>query len=138
MYRYIFDYILVIRILGSEVRSITKLPTFLSVNGISGSGSTDSDGERGCAGRTHRGWVRGGGPFEKLRSSLWSEVNVSTGSTEREREREKGWEGWGWLEALSQGYRSVYKLGHSQRTDRWEARKGGRRSGRLGGGEEIP
>lgn len=89
MYRYIFDYILVIRILGSEVRSITKLPTFLSVNGISGSGSTDSDGERGCAERTHRGWVRGGGPFEKLRSSLWSEVNVSTGSTERERERER-------------------------------------------------
>lgn len=32
----------------------------------------------------------------------------------------------------------MYKLGHSQRTDRWEARKGGGRSGRLGGGEEIP
>lgn len=27
------------------------------------------------------------GPFEKLRSSLWSEVNVSTGSTVREKER---------------------------------------------------
>lgn len=34
VYRYIFDYILVIRILGSEARSITKLRTFLSVNGI--------------------------------------------------------------------------------------------------------
>lgn len=39
---------------------------------------------------------RGGGPFEKLRSSLWSEVNVSTGSTERERERKGGKGGVGW------------------------------------------
>lgn len=82
--------------------------------------------ERGCAREERTGGV--GGPFEKLRSSLWSEVNVSTGSTsqtERERDREGGGDG-GRLEALSQGYRSVYKLGHSQCTaiGGWEARKG--------------
>lgn len=79
--------------------------------------------EEGVA-RTGKNAQGVGGPFEKLRSSLWSEVNVSTGSTVREKER--GGRG-GWLEALSQGYRSVYKLGHSQRTaigGGWEARKG--------------
>lgn len=53
--------------------------------------------ERGCAREERTGGV--GGPFEKLRSSLWSEVNVSTGSTVRQREKEieKGGEmGGGW------------------------------------------
>lgn len=42
--------------------------------------------EEGVA-RTGKNAQGVGGPFEKLRSSLWSEVNVSTGSTVREKER---------------------------------------------------